>query len=124
MAEPTSIAVPLAIAGVGGLAIAAGVDGNAVVAAFAGAAMFAFMSKGVDIWVRVGTGFMAWIFGYYFGMEVVSRGIWGFKSPSMPSYLAAFSGVVGLKLILVIFDEQGKKWILKKLGLSNEEPKG
>lgn len=124
MAEPTSLAVPLVIAGVGGgVAIVAGVDSNAVVMAFAGAAMFSFFSRGTVIPVRVGLLLTAWVFGYYAGIEIVQRGILGFKSPPLPSFVAAFFCVAVFKALLAVFNEDGKAWIRKKLGLTTEGSK-
>ena len=115
---------PLVIAGAsGGFAIAAGVDHNAVVAAFAGAAMFAFVSRGTIISVKVGLALTAWVFGYFLGLEVVSREFWGFKAPSVPSFVAAFFCVAVFKLLLSVFNEDGKAWIRKRLGLPIEGPK-
>lgn len=124
MAEPTSMILPLAAAGAGGgVAIAVGLDHYALVAAFAGAVMFAFMSKGTPIAVKAGLALAAWVFGYFLGMEVVSREFWGFKAPSLPAFVSAFFCVAVFKLVLAIFDEDGKAWIRKKLGLSTEGPK-
>lgn len=124
MAEPTSMVVPLAIAGVGGgVAIAAGVDNNAVVAAFAGALMFSFFSSGTHLAVRAGLAIGAWVFGYYLGLEIVKRKMFGFDTPPVPSFVAAFFCVAVLKLLLAIFDEDGKTWIRKQLGLKSEGPK-
>lgn len=125
MAEPTSLGVPLVIAGVGGgvAAAAAGVDVNAVLMAFAGATMFAFVSRGTSIPVRVGLLLTAWIFGYYASLEIVQREIWGFKSPPLPSFVAAFFCVAVFKALLVIFDKDGQAWIRKRLGLPIEGPK-
>lgn len=124
MAEPTSMVIPLAVAGVGGgVAIVAGVDNNAIVAAFAGALMFAFFSAGTSLAVRAGLMVGAWIFGYYLGLEIVKRHILDFDSPPLPSFIAAFFCVAVFKALLAIFDEDGKAWIRKKLGLSTEGPK-
>lgn len=123
MAEP-SMVVPLAIAGVGGgVAIAAGVDNNAIVAAFAGALMFAFFSAGTSIAVRAGLMVGAWVFGYYLGLEIVKRKIFDFDSPPLPSFVAAFFCVAVFKLLLAVFNEDGKAWVRKQLGLKPEGPK-
>lgn len=123
MAEP-SMVLPLAIAGAGGgVAIATGVDNNAVVAAFAGALMFCFFSAGTHLAVRAGLAVGAWVFGYYMGLEIVKRGIFGFDSPPVPSFMVAFFGVAVLKLLLAVFNEDGKTWIRKQLGLKPEGPK-
>lgn len=124
MAEPTSMAVPLVIASVGGgVAIAAGVDNNAVLAAFAGALMFAFFSAGTRVSVRAGLMIGAWVFGYYLGIEIVKRKIFDFETPPVPSFVAAFFAVAVFKALLAIFNEDGKAWIRRKLGLSTEGPK-
>lgn len=125
MAEPSSIAIPLAVAGVGGgiVTAMAGVDVNAVIMAFAGAAMFAFMSRGTSIPLRLGLLMTAWVFGYYASLEIVAREIWGFKSPPLPSFVAAFFCVAVFKLLLSVFNDEGKAWVRKKLGLSSEGPK-
>lgn len=123
MAEPTSIVIPLAVAGVGGVAIAAGVDNNAAVAAFAGALMFAFFSAGTSLAVRGGLMLGAWVFGYYLGLEIVKRKIWDFDTPPLPSFVSAFFCVAVFKLLLSIFNDEGRAWVRKKLGLSTEGPK-
>lgn len=125
MAEPTSIVLPLAIAGVGGgvAAAAAGIDIDAVLMAFAGATMFAFFSRGTSVPVRLGLLMVSWIFGYYASLEIVQRGILGFKTPSLPSFVAALFCVSVFKALLVIFDKDGSAWIRKRLGLPIEGPK-
>ena len=125
MAEPTSIVVPLAVAGVGGgiISAAAGVEVSALIMAFAGASMFAFVSRGTSIPVRLGLLMAAWVFGYYASLEMVSREIWGFKSPSLPSFVMAFFCVAVFKALLTIFNEDGKAWIRRRLGLATEVPK-
>lgn len=125
MAEPTSMVAPLVIgAGVGGgVAIAAGIDNNAVVAAFAGALMFAFFSAGTTLMVRAGLMVGAWVFGYYVGIEIVKRKFLDFDSPPLPSFMAAFFAVAVLKLLLAVFNEDGKTWLRKRLGLPTEGPK-
>ena len=84
--------------------------------------MFACMSKGTPIPVKLGLTLAAWVFGYFLGMEVVSREVWGFKAPSVPSFVAAFFCVAVFKLVLAIFDEDGKGWLRKRLGLPVETP--
>lgn len=124
MAEPTSMVIPLAIASVsGGVAIAAGIDNNAVIAAFAGALMFSFFSAGTSLRVRSGLMIGSWVFGYYLGLEIVKRKIFDFDSPPLPSFIAAFFCVAVFKALLAIFDEDGKAWIRKRLGLPTEGPK-
>lgn len=124
MAEPTSMVVPLAIAGItGGVAIVAGVDNNAVIASFAGALLFAFFPAKTPIPTRLGMMIGAWVFGYYLGIEIVKRKILDFDSPPLPSFVAAFFCVAVFKLLLIIFDEKGKEWVLKKIGFSSEVPK-
>lgn len=124
MAEPTSIVLPLAVAGVGGgVAIVAGVDNNAIVAAFAGALMFAFIPTRTNIPVRLGLMVGAWVFGYYLGLEVAKRKLWDFDTPPLPSFVAAFFAVAVFKALLAIFNEDGKRWIRRKLGLTPEGPK-
>ena len=105
------------------MVLAVGVDSNAIVMAFAGATMFSFFSRGTIIPVRVGLLLLAWIFGYYTGLEIVQRGILGFTSPPVPSFVAAFFCVAVFKALLSIFNEDGKAWIRKKLGLTSEGPK-
>ena len=119
------MAVPLAIAGAGGgmAAFVVGVDSGTLVMAFAGGAMFSFVSRGTAVPVRLGLLMTAWVFGYYASMEIVSRQIFGFSSPRVPSFVAAFFCVVVFKALLAIFNEDGKAWIRKRLGLSNEGPK-
>lgn len=124
MAEPASTLYPVAVVtGVSAVSIVAGLDNNAVVAAFAGALMFAFVSSGTGLWARVGMMMGAWVFGYYAGMEFAKRQIWDFDSPPLPSFVAAFFCVVVFKTLLAVFNEDGKTWIRKKLGLPAEGSK-
>ena len=124
MAEPASTIYPVAlISGVSAASIVIGLDANAVVAAFAGALMFAFVTNGTTVSVRIGLLIGAWAFGYYFGIEIAKRKIWEFDSPPLPSFVAAFFCVVVFKTLLAVFDDNGKAWIRKKLGLTTEGPK-
>ena len=120
MAEPMSTVVPLALAGAGGgVAIAVGVDASAVVAAFAGAVMYSFFARGAGIPERIGVLLATWVFGYYAGLEMVRRELWGFSTPPLPSFVAAFFCVVVFKTVLAVFAEDGKKWIRKRLGITS-----
>lgn len=115
MAEPLSNMVVPIVAGGGlsGIAIFSGLDPGAVTMSFAGALLFAFMAKNTHPLLRLLFLVVGWIFGYYGGIEIADRGIFGFKTPPVPSFVAALLCVTLAKLILVLFDEEGKEWLTK-----------
>ena len=88
-----------------------------------GALMFAFFSAGTSLAVRTGLMVGAWVFGYYLGIEVVKRKIMDFDTAPLPSFVAAFFCVAVFKLLLAVFNEDGKAWVRKQLGLKPEGPK-
>lgn len=85
--------------------------------------MFAFMAKDVSPSQRLLGLVAAGIFGYYAGTEIVKRKLLGFESPHLPTYFCAFFGVALFRLLLTLFNDEGKTWIRKRFGLS-EEKKG
>jgi|ERR1043165_1384597 hypothetical protein len=125
MTEPVSSTlaplVPLGI--LGGAGLAAGVDAEAVIAAFGGALLFSFMAKNISLAHRVLGLVSAGIFGYYAGAEIVKRKFLGFESLPIPTYVCAFFGVVVFRLLLELFNDEARAWVRKKLGL-NEGAKG
>lgn len=123
MTEPVNTAGPIiALGGLSGFSVIAGLDQGAVIAAFGGALMFAFIAKDTAPMTRIFCLLGAWIFGYYAGVELVSREFLQFKTPPIPSFVAAFFCVALFKLLLAMFDKEGKAWVRKKLGLSTEGP--
>lgn len=119
MTEPVSSAAP--VAALGGLSfasIAMGLDPGAVITAFGGALLFAFMAKDTTPTTRTVGLVSAWIFGYYAAAEIVRRKLLGFDSPQIPAFVSAFFCVALFKLLLSVFNEEGRVWIRKKLGLS------
>ncbi len=125
MTEPvSSTAAPLIGLGLlSGGALAAGVDTDAVIAAFGGALLFSFMAKNISPAQRVLGLIAAGIFGYYAGAEIVKRKLLGFESLPIPTYACAFFGVVVFRLLLELFNDEARAWVRKKLGL-NEGTKG
>lgn len=65
MAEPTTaVTASLVVAGVSLATLLPGVDGNAVIGAFAGAALMALHARDVSVFSRVAYLFISWIMGY------------------------------------------------------------
>lgn len=65
MAEPTTTAtIALAVAGVSMATLLPGVDGNAVIGAFAGAALMALHARDVSMLSRIAYLFISWVMGY------------------------------------------------------------
>ncbi|MGN6655731.1 MAG: putative holin [Rhodanobacter sp.] len=65
MAEPTTAATAtLVVAGVSLATLLPGVDGNAVIGAFAGAALMALHARDVSVFSRIAYLFISWIMGY------------------------------------------------------------
>lgn len=121
MTEPVSSVAPAAT--LGGLGLASflmGLDPGAVIAAFGGALLFSFMAKDTSATQRVLGLTGAWIFGYYAAQEIVRRKLLGFESPPLPAFVSAFFCVALFKLLLVLFNEEGRAWVRKKLGLNPE----
>lgn len=50
-----------------------GIDGDAVVGAFAGAVFFIVFSRDITAWGKLGYLFASWVFGYFFAGELVAR---------------------------------------------------
>ena len=63
-----------------------GVDGDAVVGAFAGAVFFVVFSRDISAIGKIGYLFASWVFGYFFAGEIMAR------SWSESSGLVAFLG--------------------------------
>lgn len=65
MAEPTTaVTASLVVAGVSLATLLPGVDGNAIIGAFAGAALMALHARDVSLFSRVAYLFISWIMGY------------------------------------------------------------
>lgn len=112
------------VAAVGGLSLAsiyAGLDPASVIAAFGGALLFSFMAKDTTPAARTFGLLGAWIFGYYAAQEIVKRKILGFDSPPLPAFVSAFFCVALFKLLLVLFNEEGREWVRKRLGLKPDQ---
>lgn len=90
MAEPTSLSsvAPLA-AGVGLAALLPGIDGNALVGAFAGATLFVVSAKSLPIWQRVVYLAISVVAGYLAapdiarGLPVFSTGVAAFVAAAV-----------------------------------------
>ncbi len=104
-----------------------GFDPSAVIAAFGGALLFSFMAKDTAIGARVVGLIGSWIFGYYVAQEVIGTEILGYelKTTPLPAFVSAFFCVLLFKLLVSIWEKDGRAWLRKKLGLSSEgEPSG
>jgi len=99
MAEPTSLssAVPLA-AGVGLAALLPGIDGNALIGAFAGATLFVVSAKSLPIWQRLIYLLVSVAVGYLAAPELLR---WlPIRSTGVTAFMAAATGItVTLALI-------------------------
>lgn len=85
MAEPTTTAtVALAVAGVSMATLLPGVDGNAVIGGFAGAALMALHARDVSMLSRIAYLFISWVMGYL-AAPLVMR-----QSPIQESGVASF----------------------------------
>lgn len=73
MAEPsTTTAVTLATTGVGLAAIIPGIDGNALIGAFAGATLFVMSAKELGHWIRAAYLLISLIMGYMAAPEIIN----------------------------------------------------
>jgi len=85
MAEPgTTSLIATAAAGVGLSALFPGIDGNALIGAFAGATLMAISSKNIPIWQRLAYMVISLAVGYLGAPEVISN------TPLKQSGVAAF----------------------------------
>lgn len=72
MTEPTSLSGAIALtAGVGLAALWPGIDGDALVGAFAGATLFVVSAKSLPTWQRVVYLLISVVAGYQSGLEIV-----------------------------------------------------
>lgn len=93
MTEPGSAAVAVsAVAGVGLASLMPGVDGNAVVGAFAGALFFVVFAGDLRLRAAIGYLLASWVFGYFAAGEIVSRA-WASTS-GIAAFFAAMLCVV------------------------------
>lgn len=114
MAEPIPSTVALATAGVGLAAIFPGVDGNALIGAFAGATLMVVSSKDLSLAKRVVYLFISLIVGYQGAPELMN---WTpIKTSGVAAFLCASTAiVVALQLIerlksfdlLALFSKKG-----------------
>ncbi|WP_153075787.1 putative holin [Paraburkholderia bonniea] len=84
MAEPSTTALALSALTVGIASLAPGVDGNAMIGAFAGAALVVVTSKDLGILTRVTYMLISLVMGYLAAEEIVS------KTPIRSTGVAAF----------------------------------
>lgn len=101
MAEPTSLtsAVPLA-AGVGLAALLPGIDGNALIGAFAGATLFVVSAKALPVWQRMVYLLISVVAGYQAAPDVVH---W---LPIRSTGVAAFmASAVGITITLALIEK-------------------
>lgn len=101
MAEPTSLsgAAPLA-AGVGLAALLPGVDGNALIGAFAGATLFVVSAKSLPIWQRLVYLLISIVAGYLAAPDIAR------SLPVLSTGVAAFgASAVGITVTLALIEK-------------------
>ncbi|KAF3999231.1 putative holin [Glaciimonas immobilis] len=95
MAEPSTSFVLTAAAGIGLSSLYPGIDGNALIGAFAGAALVAISSKNLPLFKRLAYLVISLAIGYLAAPEVIQH------TPLKQSGVAAFfasAGVIALTL--------------------------
>jgi hypothetical protein len=99
MAEPTSTTTVASLAaGVSIATLLPGIDGNAIIGAFAGAALVALNAKDVSMVSRVIYLLVSWVVGYMAAPEVASRA--GLHQTGLAAFLAsAFAIAVTVNLM-------------------------
>lgn len=113
MAEPTSSTVITTTSIVIGLSsLYTGLDGNALIGAFAGATLFAVSSQQFRFWQRLAYMGVSFIFGYLCAPEVVKHTL--INESGIAAFFAAAAAVTltlhGIKLIETI---ELPKWLRK-----------
>lgn len=103
MAEPTAISTAAAVAtGVSLAAILPGIDGNALIGAFAGGTLFVVTAKSLGVWVRLVFLAISIVVGYMAAPEMLR---W---LPLQSSGVAAFvASACGITITLALI-ERGK----------------
>lgn len=111
MAEPTSgtlITATSILIGVGSLCT--GLDGNALIGAFAGATLFAVSSQRLSLWQRLAYTAISLVFGYLCAPEVIKYTL--INESGIAAFFAAAAAVTltlhGIKLIETI---ELPKWL-------------
>ena len=75
MADPSSTAAVAVSATAGmGVVVMGGVDGNALIGAFAGAVFFVAFARDPSFWASVGYLVASWVFGYFAAGEIIRLG--------------------------------------------------
>lgn len=97
MAEPTSTTLGLA-AGIGLAALLPGIDGNALVGAFAGAAFFVLSAKEHPILIRLAYMLISLVMGYLGAPEITGLGL--FQETGVAACLAGACCVYLLQWVL------------------------
>lgn len=87
MAEPIPSTVAVAVTGVGLAAILPGVDGNALIGAFAGATLLVVSSKDLSLATRVAYLVISMIVGYQAAPDIVA--LTPIRSTGLAAFLAA-----------------------------------
>jgi hypothetical protein len=112
MAEPSSSAVVAGagIVGVTAVSLWPGVDGNAVIGAFAGAIFFVVFAKELGMLARFGYFVASWIGGYYVAAEAIERG-WVRTSGLVALLGALLCVTVGISLLLWLGGGKMPSWM-------------
>lgn len=113
MAEPTTTTtLALIAAGVSVATLVPGIDGNAIVGAFAGAALVALHAREVSIGARLGYLVVSWIIGYLAAPEVAHRV--GLTATGVAAFLAAALAIaVTVQLMERIKNIDFTSWLRK-----------
>ena len=101
MAEPTSLSSAASLAaGVGLAALLPGIDGNALVGAFAGATLFVVSAKSLPVWQRAVYLLISVVAGYLAAPDIAR------SLPILSTGVAAFvAAAVGITVTLALIEK-------------------
>ncbi|MCD7096992.1 putative holin [Stenotrophomonas sp. MMGLT7] len=114
MTEPTStsIIIPLAT-GVGLAALLPGIDGNALVGAFAGGTLFVVSAKTLPLWQRFVYLAISIVAGYYGAGELIQRGF--FRSTGVVGFIVSSVAVTVMLAAIEQCKQVDFKGLLKSI---------
>ncbi|MET0322543.1 MAG: putative holin [Duganella sp.] len=98
MAEPSTTTTAIVYSGIGLASLAPGIDGNALIGAFAGAALLVVSSKDLSVGKRFAYLVISFVVGYLAASDVVR--ITPIQSTGVAAFLAAATAI-GITLQLV-----------------------
>lgn len=116
MSDPSTGAVATAAAiGVTTVSLIPGIDGNAVIAAFAGALFFIVFAEDLSPLARLGYFIASWITGYYVSVEAIGQS-WAVSS-GLPAFGGSlFTVVVCVSLLEWVQDGKTPGWLATIVG--------